>query len=170
MANPNKHAFPNVSGKVFNSDKKILGMGIASSRKSRRKRILIPLHRTQDDSVQRLINFVQPGTYIRPHKHPGKHHVESMLVMQGAVQFIIFDDVGFIENYFTLRASTNESLIDIEPEVWHSFIVLERDTVIFEVKKGPYNAQTDKEFAQWAPEEHTVEAAKWVESMEKMNE
>jgi cupin fold WbuC family metalloprotein len=170
MANNNKLAFPNVSGKVFHSSNIIIDKGIASSRKSRRKRILLPLHRSQDDRVQRLINFLQPGTYIRPHRHSGKHNVESIIMMRGSVQYIIFDDVGFIENHFTLRACTDESLIDIEPGVWHSFIVLEQDTVIFEVKKGPYNAVTDKEFAPWSPGEYTEEASKWVDSMEKMNE
>jgi cupin fold WbuC family metalloprotein len=170
MENTNRIAFPNVSCKVFQSSNLIIDKGIASSRKSRRKRILLPLHRSQDDRVQRLINFLQPGTYIRPHKHPGKHNVETIIVMRGAIQFIIFDDSGFIENHFTLRGSADESLIDIESGVWHSFIVLEKDTVIFEVKKGPYNSQTDKEFARWSPDEYTDEASKWVESMEKMNE
>lgn len=170
MANTDRLAFPNVSGKVFQSSKIIIDKGIASSRKSRRKRILLPLHRSQDDRVQRLINFLQPGTYIRPHKHPGKHNVESIIVMRGAIQFIIFDDVGFIENHFTLRGCTDQSLLDIESGVWHSFIVLEKDTVIFEVKKGPYNSQTDKEFALWSPDEYTDEASKWVESMEKLDE
>jgi cupin fold WbuC family metalloprotein len=170
MAKTNKPAFPNVSGKVFHSNNTIIEKGIASSRKSRRKRILLPLHRSQDDRVQRLINFLQPGTYIRPHRHPGKYNVESIVVMRGSVQFIIFDDVGFIENHFTLRACTDESVIDIEPGVWHSFIVLQKDTVIFEVKKGPYNGLTDKEFAPWSPDEFTEEASKWVDTMEKMNE
>ncbi|MCA1802426.1 MAG: WbuC family cupin fold metalloprotein [Rhodothermaceae bacterium] len=170
MAKTSKLAFPNVSGKVFHSSNINIGKGIASSRKSRRRRILLPLHRSQEDKVQRLINFLQPGTYIRPHKHPGKHDVESIIVMRGSIQFIIFDDIGFIENHFTLQAGTDESLIDIEPGVWHSFIVLEKDTVIFEVKKGPYNSLTDKEFAFWSPVEYTDEASKWVESMEKMNE
>lgn len=170
MANTDKLAFPNVSGKVFHSSNFIIDKGIDSSRKSSRKRILLPLHRSQDDRVQRLINFLQPGTYIRPHRHPGKHNVESIIMMRGSVQFIIFDDVGFIENHFILRACTDESLIDIEPGVWHSFIVLEMDTVIFEAKKGPYNALTDKEFAPWSPEEYTEQASKWVDSMEKMNE
>jgi hypothetical protein len=31
--------------------------------------------------------------------------------------------------------------------------VLEEDTILFECKKGPYNAKTDKLFAKWAPEE-----------------
>lgn len=170
MVQSNKLAFHNISGDVFNLNQTAVEKGIAESRKSRRKRILLPLHRTQEAKVQRLVNFLQPGTYIRPHKHPGEHEIESIVVIKGAIQFIIFDDVGFIENCFNLRSGTPEAIIDIEPGVWHSFIVMEMDTVIFEVKKGPYNPRTDKIFAEWSPEEYTEESAIWVQSMEKMND
>ena len=40
--------------------------------------------------------------------------------------------------------------IDFEGGTWHSFHALEKDTVLFEVKPGPYNPDADKEFAPWA--------------------
>ncbi|MFU8860664.1 MAG: WbuC family cupin fold metalloprotein [Cyclonatronaceae bacterium] len=170
MEQNNKLAFPNISGDVFYLNKHTIEQGITESIKSRRKRILLPLHRTQEANVQRLINFLQPGTYIRPHKHPGEQEIESLVIIKGAIQFIIFDDVGFVENFFILRSGTPESIIDIEPGVWHSFIVLEKDTIIYEAKNGPYNPATDKVFAEWSPEEYTSEATVWVQTMEKMND
>ena len=41
-------------------------------------------------------------------------------------------------------------------------IVHEPDTVIFEVKKGPYNPETDKEFASWSPEEDSPEVTDFL--------
>jgi len=32
-------------------------------------------------------------------------------------------------------------------------VALAPDTVILEIKKGPYSAMSDKDFASWAPEE-----------------
>ena len=37
-------------------------------------------------------------------------------------------------------------------------VCLEPDTVILEVKKGPYDANTDKKFASWAPAEGDPDA------------
>jgi hypothetical protein len=36
------------------------------------------------------------------------------------------------------------------------------DTVIFEIKKGPYNPETDKEFASWSPEEDSADVKKFL--------
>jgi dTDP-4-dehydrorhamnose 3,5-epimerase-like enzyme len=44
-------------------------------------------------------------------------------------------------------------MIDIEPNLWHGFVALEPDTVILEVKRGPYDGAGDKVFAPWAPGE-----------------
>jgi cupin fold WbuC family metalloprotein len=170
MSRTDKLAFQNASGKIFKTGKNMMDDGITTSRSSRRKRILLPLHRTQDAVVQRLINFLQPGTYIRPHQHPGDHQVESLVVIKGSILFIIFDETGFIEHYCKLSASGHDCIIDIEPGVWHTFVVLDPDTVIYEAKKGPYDAATDKVFASWSPEEYTTEADEWVKSMETINE
>ncbi|MDB4436178.1 WbuC family cupin fold metalloprotein, partial [Akkermansiaceae bacterium] len=46
-------------------------------------------------------------------------------------------------------------LIDLEPGIWHGMLVHAEDTAIFETKRGPYDAATDKKFAPWSPEEET---------------
>jgi RimJ/RimL family protein N-acetyltransferase len=42
--------------------------------------------------------------------------------------------------------------------VYHGLVALEPDTVLYEVKTGPYAALTDKAFASFAPSEGTPEA------------
>ncbi|MGZ5161185.1 MAG: WbuC family cupin fold metalloprotein, partial [Burkholderiales bacterium] len=37
--------------------------------------------------------------------------------------------------------------------VFHSLVSLESGSVFFEAKAGPYNPQSDKEWAPWAPPE-----------------
>jgi cupin fold WbuC family metalloprotein len=56
-------------------------------------------------------------------------------------------------------------LIDLEPDLWHGMIVLEADTVIFEVKRGPYDPATDKEFASWSPQEDSPEVAAYLTTL-----
>ncbi|MFT6382681.1 MAG: cupin fold WbuC family metalloprotein [Akkermansiaceae bacterium] len=56
-------------------------------------------------------------------------------------------------------------MIDLEPDLWHGMIVLEADTVIFEVKRGPYDPATDKEFASWSPQEDSPEVAAYLTTL-----
>lgn len=129
--------------------------------------MILPIHRQQEAEVQRLINFLQPGTYIRPHKHPMPHATESIVLLQGSIRFFTFDGSGAILTDNNLSSKPFPDLIDIEPSTWHSFLVLDLDTIIFEAKKGPYDAETDKEFASWAPEEGDDESIEFMENLAK---
>jgi hypothetical protein len=42
--------------------------------------------------------------------------------------------------------------MEIEAGVWHSLIVLKQNTVVYEVKKGPYVPLTPDNIASWAPD------------------
>jgi cupin fold WbuC family metalloprotein len=145
-------AFPNVTGDVFTLDEATLRTGCAEAAASPRRRIILPLHRTQDALVQRMLNFLQPGTYIQPHLHPLPHAMETIQVLRGALGFLIFEADGSIKSRHLLNAD-GLGLIDIESNVWHGFVVLEPDTVILEIKRGPYDPAHDKVFATWAPRE-----------------
>lgn len=160
-----KLALDNIKGKVFNLDLNIIEEGLKVSRKSKRKRIILPIHREQNSGVQRMLNFLQPGTYIRPHKHPLKHATESIIVIQGALRYFVFDGSGNITHEYRLSSEVTDCVMDIEPNVWHSFVVLQRDTIIFESKIGPYNILTDKEFARWSPEEGSAESHVFMEKL-----
>jgi cupin fold WbuC family metalloprotein len=162
-----KKALKNPTGDLFKLTHEIVETGIEASRKSSRKRIIYPVQRNQESEVQRLLNFMQPGTYVRPHRHPMPHATESIVVLQGKLRFFTFDAYGKrLSDDFVSLGPLN-GMIDIEPGVWHSFLVLEKDTIIFECKKGPYDSETDKEFAEWAPEEGSADSQEW---MKRMNE
>ncbi|MCH8568558.1 MAG: WbuC family cupin fold metalloprotein [Balneolales bacterium] len=156
-------ALENFSGDLFVLDDGLIARGCKAARESARKRIIFPIQRTQDDLVQRLINFLQPGTYIRPHFHPMKHATESILIMQGSLIFQTFDDMGEVQERIILKAGTFSCLIDIVPGICHNFVVTEADTVIAEFKKGPYDAATDKQFASWSPDEGTEQAREYLQ-------
>jgi cupin fold WbuC family metalloprotein len=165
MKKPNRLAFPNPTGDLFHLTDEMIEAGLRASRESSRLRMILPIHRKQEAGVQRLINFLQPGTYIRPHRHPLNHATESIVLMKGRIRFFTFDGDGNVTTCRELRGNLLPSVIDIEPRVWHSFQVFEEDTILFECKCGPYNAKTDKEFADWAPEEGSTEAAAWMKNL-----
>ena len=159
-------AFPNVTGSVFKLTEELIQKGIEASRESSRKRIVLPIHRTQDALVQRIINFMQPGTYIRPHKHPRDFASETVYILKGAITVLIFNDEGEIVENHWLHYNQPERLIDIEPNVWHTMLVWHPDTVLLEVKRGPYDIEEDKYFAPWSPEEGTEEAEEYLKKLQ----
>lgn len=158
-------ALPNTAGPVFTLTDEILRTGSQAAAQSPRLRIILPLHRQQEALVQRMLNFMQPGTYLAPHLHPLPFASETIHVIQGAIGFLIFDPGGKILSQHLLKAD-GRGFIDIEPNVWHGFVVLEPNTVIIEIKRGPYDGPHDKVFAPWSPkegEEGTAEAmASWT--------
>lgn len=159
-----KLALENPQGPVFSLTPEILERGLAASRESPRKRMLLPMHRGQADLVQRMINFLQPGTYIQPHLHPREHAIETILVMQGELGFLVFDEEGEVVSRHRLAPG---QLIDIEARIWHGVLALAPDTVILEIKRGPYD-ETDKVFATWAPGESTEETPAYLSSLESL--
>lgn len=146
------NAYPNVSGDCFRVTDEDLQAGIEASRARARGRMILPLHRTQDAPVQRMLNFLQPGTYVRPHRHGGEGAIETLCVLRGCLGFVVMDGAGEILEAHRLAAD-GLGVLDIEPGVWHGMAALVPDTVVLEIKRGPYCATSDKDFAPWAPAE-----------------
>jgi cupin fold WbuC family metalloprotein len=159
------NALQNVGGSVFRLTDEWIEQGLEESRKSPRKRMVLPIHRTQDAIVQRIANFLQPGTYIRPHKHPRPHASESVYIEKGAITLLIFDNDGNVVERHWMHFNQGGKLIDIEANVWHAMLVWYPDTVLYEFKRGPYDVDEDKQFAPWSPEEGSEEADAYLKSL-----
>lgn len=116
------------------------------------------------DTVQRMLNAVEPDSYIRPHRHTTPPKTETFLVLTGSFKVLIFDDDGNVTDTVLLTPSGNRG-VDILPGVWHSVVSLESGSVFFEVKPGPYIAASDKDFAGFAPPEGSPEAREYLKWM-----
>ena len=71
-----------------------------------------------------------------------------------------------MENSVLLHPTQGAMAVDSRENLWHTFISLQPDTVLFEVKSGPFDPSAEKEFASWAPEENAPDAAAYLESLE----
>ena len=118
----------------------------------RRLRANFNLHPTLQDPVQRFLNAMEPGTYVRPHRHPGDRW-ELFLALQGALAVLVFDDGGVALDRVELREDGPVRAVEVPPGAWHTVASLEPGSVLFELKPGPYLPLTDKDFAPWAPQE-----------------
>ncbi len=145
----------------------LISMVSEKARSSAKKRANYNFHQSADDPLQRFINAIEPGTYIRPHKHETPDKREAFIVLRGKVLVLEFDDSGKIKDYIILGAGTANSGVEISARVWHTIIALEEGTAVYEVKDGPFIQPLDKNFAVWAPEEGSKEAREFNEKILK---
>jgi cupin fold WbuC family metalloprotein len=146
-------------------DTSLVQKAIAASRKSPRKRVILPLHTESSDTLHRMLNALQPYSYVQPHCHSQPPKPESIIVLRGSIGYLTFGETGQVERQNVLSAGNDRFGIDTKPGIYHTFFALERDTVLFEVKPGPYNEKSDKDFAVWAPAEGAPEARKYLDGL-----
>jgi cupin fold WbuC family metalloprotein len=146
-------------------DRAQVDSAVAYARESPRQRVIAPFHRSPEDSLHRMLNAVQPDSYIRPHRHLDPPKAEAWVLLQGGLLFFTFHDDGRIDQRVLLRAGGPQFGVDLVAGIYHSFIALEPDTVIYEVKDGPYRATTDKAFAPWSPAEGTPETKAYMQTL-----
>ncbi len=139
-------------------DETLLNTVSAQATTSPRKRMNFNFHKDLSDPLNRMLNALEPDTYVRPHKHenPDKHEV--FIVLRGSLLAVEFDRDGNITSHITLDPKSGYYGTEIAPGIYHSVFALEKGTVVYEIKNGPYAAIDDKNFASWAPEENSAEA------------
>jgi len=133
-----------------------------------RKREIHNLHAGYEDNLQRMLNALQPGTYIRPHRHQNPPKAESVALLQGMLACVVFDKDGAVAEDGLALLDLDRGLVvfDSRAGIWHTFFPLAADTVVFECKPGPYEATSDKDFASWAPVEGSPEALEYLAELE----
>ena len=142
-------------------DQQLFARIAAEARQHSRLRLNYNFH-SEQDPVQRFLNVLQPGTYVRPHRHRRNGSgagFECFLVLQGTVGLLLFNGDGAIQQQLHLSAAGPTHGIEVDEDQFHTLVALEADSVIFELKEGPYQPAQDKDFLSCFPQEGTAEAA-----------
>ncbi len=77
----------------------------------------------------------------------------------GNCRAVLFNSEGDIQQLLHLSANGPTHGIEVAEDQFHSRVALEADSVIFELKQGPYQPAQDKDFLNGFPQEGTAEAA-----------
>lgn len=129
---------------LLNSD--LFAELLSQASQSERKRVAFDLRTTPEDSSQRLLNAMQPGTVVPIHRHEDTS--ETCICIKGKLDVIFYSelpnmDAGGPGRDFTeiLRVALDPSEgkygVQIPLMAWHTVEVKE-PSVIFEGKDGPY--------------------------------
>lgn len=140
---------------------------LTKAHQSPRKRSHFNLHESLEAPVQRLCIALVKGTYVRPHRHPQSNKWELLMAVQGMSQLVIFDDTGNIKKVFELSPTGPLSAVEIPPNTWHSLLPKGDESVVLEVKEGPYTPNKPEYFADWAPEEGSDQASDYLLNLQK---
>ena len=130
----------------------------AKALQSPRLRMNYNFHERLDDPINRLLNAMEPGTYLRPHRHlnPAKDEI------------FLFDEEGNITEKTILNPKEGAYGAEIKAGTWHGLLVLESGSVIYEIKQGPFAPLAPENLAPWSPEAEDTEGVKkyleWLES------
>jgi cupin fold WbuC family metalloprotein len=148
-------------------DAVLLNEVCAEAAASPRRRKNRNFHPTDDHPAHRLLNAMQPDSYIPPHRHLDPDKDETFVVLRGALGVIVFDDAGNVARATRVGAGSTALGVDISHGTWHTAIALVPDTVFLEAKAGPYLPFTEAERAPWAPAENTAEAMPYLASLKQ---
>ena len=148
-------------------DQKLLDEMVVKSRAAKRGRTHYTFHKFDNDTLQRMLNAMQPGTYLQPHKHENPDKQEVFLVLTGKFLVVEFDDNGEISDHMILDIKSHQHAAEIAERVYHTVICLVPDSIAYELKDGPYNPIDDKNFASWAPKEGEEGCAAYINNILK---
>ncbi|MFZ2852511.1 MAG: WbuC family cupin fold metalloprotein [Rhodocyclaceae bacterium] len=135
------------------------------ARLSPRQRKNRNFHARDDDAAHRLLNAIEPGSYIMPHRHLDPAKDETMIVVRGRLGVILFDDAGQPVQSAILTPGGAACGINIPHGVYHTVLACAPGTVFFEAKAGPYLPLGAAERAPWAPEEGDPGSAPYARSL-----
>ena len=109
------------------------------------------------------------GDYTRPDKHNGIP--ESHTIIEGQELIVLFSDDGIITDAFVLDRDSGYLSYRINADVYHLTIPLTEIAIDYEVKLGPFRADSNI-FPSWAPDGTDKEDAMkfWMETERKAKE
>lgn len=113
------------------------------AQESPRLRMNHNFHDSLDAKAQRLLNALEPGTLLPIHRHP--HTAETYLLLRGKIKVLYYNDQKELIETVVLEPESGNYGIHIPKNQWHTLEVLERGSVIFEVKDGPYTPLEEKD-------------------------
>lgn len=119
------------------------------AKESPRLRQAFDLRTSPNDSSQRILNAVEPGTVLPIHRHRGS--TETIVVLRGKVVQHYYNDAGDKTSSFELAPNSAQVGMSVPVGQWHALESLEEGSVIFECKDGVYKPLSAEDIMEVTP-------------------
>ena len=143
----------------------LLGALSLEAAQSPRRRKNRNFHTSDAARAQRLLNAMEPDSYVRPHCHLDQEKTETIIALQGSFGLVTFNCDGGIASCDVIACGGPALGFDIPSGTFHTLVALESGSVFFEAKAGPYMPLGAAEVAAWAPAEGTPDAQAYLREM-----
>lgn len=154
---------------IYTSDYLMKLSDLAEGNKRRRQHQNI--HTDFDEPCQRLFNAIEPGSYIRPHRHLTVPREELLVAIRGLMALVNFDDAGQVQRIVRFGSEKYGADlavgVEVAPDSWHTVLALVPGSVLLEVKAGPFDPLQPKDWAVWAPAEGSSEAQIYIAQLQQ---
>jgi len=125
----------------------------SQARANPRLRMNLNLHSSYEEPSQRLLNAMEPDSYIRPHRHQIDPKNECFIAIRGTLALVTFNNEGEIEQLLRFGPGEDAVGAELPPGIWHTVVCLEPGSIFFETKPGPFHPIKKRDMAPWAPDE-----------------
>ena len=120
-----------------------------------RLRMNYDLRTSADDSSQRMLNALAPGTVVPIHRHPGSS--ETVCCVRGALEEVIYteqaDGTVVETERISLCAGSPLAVAQIPLGAWHTVDNIKEGTIIVESKDGAYEPMKPEDVIMSIPKE-----------------
>lgn len=117
-------------------DKELLDLLTAKAKANPRLRQNYDLRNSENDSSQRMLNAIEPGTVMPIHRHPNTS--TTVIIIRGKMRQNFYDNNGLLTESVILDAAGLTRAVQIEKGRWHNLESLESGTILFEAKDGAW--------------------------------
>jgi cupin fold WbuC family metalloprotein len=138
------------------------------ARQAPRLRKNFNFHHRDDDICHRLLNAMEPASYIQPHRHLDLNKDETLIVIRGKMGLVLFGNDGTVEGKALLKPSDPVQLVNLPHGKYHTLVSFEEGSVFFEAKAGPFLPLLPEERALWAPAETEEASAHYLVFLKKL--
>ncbi len=81
-------------------------------------------HTSEAEGANRLLNAVEPGSYIQPHRHLDSTKDETFVVVRGRFGLVLFDEAGDVRQTAILAGGTDSVGANIQHGTYHTLVSL----------------------------------------------
>lgn len=121
----------------MNIDRILLDSLTEKAKASPRLRMNMDLRDSPEDTSQRMLNAIEPGSPLPVHRH--RNTSETVVILRGRLIEDLFDESGLVcVDSIELSPNGPVFALTIPMGQWHTVRVLESGTVIMEAKDGRY--------------------------------
>lgn len=146
-------------------DQALLDQISSAAKASPRLRRNHNFHQRESEPCNRMLNAIEPDSYVAPHRHLDPNKDETFIVVRGAFGLVLFDQTGDIRSTRRLAANSECVGATVPHGTYHTILSLAPGSVFVEAKAGPYAPLALSERAAWAPAENEAGARLYLDKL-----